>query len=52
MSPPTNERRRLTFARSQLFTHGMTEAQFKNDIYRLVGQAHVELVWLFNTGNG
>lgn len=52
MSPPMNERRRLTFARSQLFAHGMTEDKFKQDIYRLVGQGNVELVWLFNTGNG
>ena len=52
MSPPINERRRLTFARSQLFAHGMTEDHFKKDIYRLVGEGNVELVWLFNTGNG
>ena len=52
MSPPVNERRRLTFARSQLFAHGMTEEQFKSDIYSLVGESNVELVWLFNTGNG
>lgn len=52
MSPPINERRRLTFARSQLFAHGMTEEHFRNDIYRLVGEGNVELLWLFNTGNG
>jgi hypothetical protein len=52
MSHPLNERRRLTFARSQLFANGITEDVFKNDIYRLVGKANVELVWLFNTGNG
>jgi hypothetical protein len=52
MAPPMNERRRLTFARSQLFAHGMTEDHFKSDIYRLVGEGNVELVWLFNTGNG
>lgn len=52
MSQPINERRRLTFARSQLFAHGMNEDIFKQDIYRLVGQGNVELVWLFNTGNG
>jgi hypothetical protein len=52
MAHPINERRRLTFARSQLFTHGMNEAQFKRDIFNLVGEANVELVWLFNTGNG
>ena len=52
MSPPVNERRRLTFARSQLFAQGMTEEHFKRDIFSLVGEHNVELVWLFNSGNG
>lgn len=52
MSSPINERRRLTFARSQLFAHGMTEAKFRDDIYEIVGAKNVELVWLFNSGNG
>lgn len=52
MGNPINERRRLTFARSQLFAHGMTEDQFRRDIYGEVGEQNVELVWLFNTGNG
>ena len=52
MGNPINERRRLTFARSQLFAHGMSERQFKRDIYDIVGESNVELVWLFNTGNG
>lgn len=52
MGPPINERRRLTFARQALFTNGMTEERFKKDIYDLVGEHNVELVWLFNTGNG
>jgi len=52
MGAPTHERRRLTFARSQLFAHGMTETRFRDDIYDMVGEANVELVWLFNTGNG
>lgn len=52
MNNPSNERRRLTFARSQLFAHGMTEQQFKQDIFNIVGETNVELVWLFNTGNG
>jgi len=52
MGPPWNERRRLTFVRQQLFNHGMTEEQFKKDIFALVGECNVELVWLFNTGNG
>lgn len=52
MGFPWNERRRLTFARSQLFAHGMTETAFRNDIYHIVGEGNVELVWLFNTGNG
>lgn len=47
-----NERRRLTFARCRLFTNGMNEARFKNDIYGMVGEDNVELVWLFNSGNG
>ncbi|KAF7512640.1 hypothetical protein GJ744_000901 [Endocarpon pusillum] len=46
-----NERRRLTFARGRLFTNGMTEARFKNDIFSMVGEGNVELVWLFNSGN-
>lgn len=52
MSSPIHERRRLTFARSQMFAHGMTETRFRGDIYELVGEANVELVWLFNSGNG
>lgn len=52
MGGPVHERRRLTFARSQMFAHGMTETRFRNDIYELVGEANVELVWLFNSGNG
>jgi hypothetical protein len=46
------ERRRLTFARGRLFTNGMTEARFKSDIFSMVGEGNVELVWLFNSGNG
>lgn len=52
MDAPWYERRRLTFARSQLFAHGMTEQLFRDDIYEMVGSENVELVWLFNTGNG
>jgi hypothetical protein len=52
MSVPHHERRRLSFARSQLFAHGMTETLFRSHIYELVGASNVELVWLFNTGNG
>lgn len=52
MTHSSNERRRLTFARQQLFTNGMSEARFKKDLVELVGQQNVELVWLFNTGNG
>lgn len=47
-----NERRRLTFARCRLFTNGLTEARFKTDIFGMVGEGNVELVWLFNSGNG
>jgi hypothetical protein len=47
-----NERRRLTFARGRLFADGMTEARFKKDIFAMVGEGNVELVWLFNSGNG
>lgn len=52
MLAPINERRRLTFARAQLFTQGMTEDRFKSDIHAIVGERNVELVWLFNSGNG
>lgn len=53
MDPPINERRRLTFARAKLFTaEGVSEHNFKKDIYELVGADNVELIWLFNTGNG
>ncbi|OAP56256.1 hypothetical protein AYL99_09435 [Fonsecaea erecta] len=51
MQPPSNERRRLTFARQQLFTNGLTEERFRRDLTELVGRHNVELVWLFNTGN-
>ena len=52
MESPWNERRRLTFARQKLFAEGMTEEQFKKDIFAIVGEQNVELVWLFNSGNG
>lgn len=52
MENPWNERRRLTFARQKLFAEGMTEEQFKKDIFAIVGEHNVELVWLFNSGNG
>ena len=48
----SGERRRLTFARSRLFTNGMTEERFRNDLLDLVGADNLELVWLFNSGNG
>ncbi|EXJ83317.1 hypothetical protein A1O1_06938 [Capronia coronata CBS 617.96] len=51
MGSPSNERRRLTFARQQLFTNGLNEEQFKKDLIDMVGTDNVELVWLFNTGN-
>ncbi|RMZ92140.1 hypothetical protein DV736_g622, partial [Chaetothyriales sp. CBS 134916] len=51
MANPIYERRRLTFVRSQLFAHGMTQQQFQKDIEQEVGAKNVELVWLFNTGN-
>ncbi|RMZ77135.1 hypothetical protein DV737_g4478, partial [Chaetothyriales sp. CBS 132003] len=51
MASPIYERRRLTFVRSQLFAHGMTQVQFQQDIEQEVGAKNVELVWLFNTGN-
>ena len=46
------ERRRLTFARKGLFTNGVTEAKFKKEIFKIVGESNVERVWLFNGGNG
>jgi hypothetical protein len=52
MENPWNERRRLTFARQKLFAEGTTEEQFKKDIFAIVGEHNVELVWLFNRGNG
>lgn len=52
MDNPNNERRRLTFARQQLFSNGLTEDIFRRDIESLVGTVYVELLWLFNTGNG
>lgn len=52
MEFPRNERRRLTFARAALFCYPLTEERFKADIFRMVGADNVELVWLFNSGNG
>jgi len=52
MENPFNERRRLTFARQQLFSHGTSERQFRGDIEGIVGRQNIELFWLFNTGNG
>lgn len=47
-----HERRRLTFARRGLFTGGMTEERFQQEMNLMVGEHNVERVWLFNTGNG
>lgn len=52
MDNPYNERRRLTFARSQLFNNGISEGRFRRDIEDIVGHTNIELLWLFNTGNG
>lgn len=52
MVAPVNERRRLTFARQQLFTNGLTKDRFVKDLVAIVGEHNVVLVWLFNTGNG
>ncbi|KAK5094208.1 hypothetical protein LTS08_008699 [Lithohypha guttulata] len=51
MDNPYNERRRLTFARSQLFSNGISESRFRNDVEQIVGASNIELLWLFNTGN-
>lgn len=53
MEMPQLERRRLTFARAGLFNQGgVTQKQFREDIEGIVGPSNVELLWLFNTGNG
>ena len=52
MEPPSNERRRLTFARQRLFADGLTEEKFKEEIFTMVGEHNVMRVWLFNSGNG
>lgn len=53
MDVPHMERRRLTFARAGLFNKdGVTQQRFKHDIEEIVGSSNVELLWLFNTGNG
>lgn len=53
MDLPHMERRRLTFARAGLFNQGgVTQKRFRQDIEGIVGPSNVELLWLFNTGNG
>lgn len=44
-------RRRLTFSRKGLFTK-VTPSQFHHDVAGIVGTWNIELVWLFNAGNG
>ena len=44
------ERRRLTFSAGGLFQR-VSRDTFKGDIYAIAGEANVELIWLFNTGN-
>ncbi|MCJ1248840.1 hypothetical protein MMC30_006061 [Trapelia coarctata] len=44
------ERRRLTFSAGGLFQR-VSRDTFKADIYAIAGEASVELIWLFNTGN-
>ena len=50
MDGPRTERRRLTFAMSQLFNK-VTHTQFRRDIENVVGSTNIERFWLFNTGN-
>lgn len=44
-------RRRLTFSRKGLFTK-VAPSKFYHDVADVVGGRNIELVWLFNAGNG
>lgn len=46
------ERRRLTFARQGLFTGSFSERHFRRNVEEVAGKENVQLIWLFNTGNG
>jgi hypothetical protein len=50
MSLVQRERRRLTFSGPQIFAH-VSREKFRQDIVGVAGEANVELIWLFNTGN-
>lgn len=52
MDLPHGERRRLTFARQQLFGPRTTEAMFRKELEGIVGKSNLETVHLFNAGNG
>lgn len=44
-------RRRLTFSKKGLFTK-VAPSKFYHDVADIVGRSYIELVWLFNAGNG
>lgn len=52
MNQPIRERRRLSFARKELFTGKWTSEMWKQDLRNIAGASNIDFVWVFNSGNG
>lgn len=52
MNQPIRERRRLSFARKRLFSDGLTSDKWRQDMREAAGNAYVDFLWVFNSGNG
>lgn len=52
MSYPGRERRRLTFAKSRLFGDQLSPQQWERDVMSIAGGPNVNVLWIFNAGNG
>lgn len=52
MNHPGRERRRLTFAKSRLFGEQLSPQQWERDVMSIAGGPNVNILWIFNAGNG
>lgn len=52
MKEPYRERRRLTFARKELFNNRWTADMWMQDLRAIAGVSNIDTMWVFNNGNG
>ncbi|KAL1963678.1 hypothetical protein VTN77DRAFT_7882 [Rasamsonia byssochlamydoides] len=52
MNHPARERRRLTFAKSKLFSDQLSPQKWEREVASVAGPGNLEFTWIFNTGNG